>query len=189
MEQVVPDFVRWKRKQDGTQSLEEARVDVELFGHLVAPARYLDGTIRHPITSSSVSKSAQEVGFVAAEGEKTKAKRYVACNGKEVVACSMETWGQVGDSMTALLRELAVLATNRQRERGVQPTKWFAKWSLMISFNVALHVGKSLLEALPNAEKYKWSRIGRVSAFEEFGGDGLEFDPVQGDDGLVGDPG
>ena len=55
IEQVVPDFARWKRKEDGTQSLEEARVDVELFGHPVVLARYLDGTIRHPITSSSVS--------------------------------------------------------------------------------------------------------------------------------------
>ena len=75
-----------------------------------------------------------------------KAKRYPPCNGKEVIACSMEIWGSIGDSMDALLRDLAVLATNRQRERGVHPTKWYAKWSLQVSLNVALHVAKSLLE-------------------------------------------
>ena len=154
LEQVVPEFARWKEKRDGVIALEEARVDVELFGHPVAPARYLDGTIRHPASVSAVTKSAREVGFAAAEGERVKAKRYPPCNGKEVIACSMETWGSIGESMDALLRDLAVLATNRQRERGVHPTKWYNKWSVQVSLNVALHVAKFLLESLPCAEKY-----------------------------------
>ena len=161
IEQVVPDFARWKRKQDGSQSLEEARFDVELFRHPVAPTRYLDGTIRQSITTSAVSRSAQEVGFVAAEGERVKTKRYGACNVKEVIACPMETWGQIGNSMEALLREFAVLASNRQRGRGVQPTKWYMKWMMQISMNVAIHVGKCLLEAVPSVDKYKWSRVRR----------------------------
>ena len=174
LEQVVPEFARWKKKKDGVVALEEARVDVELFGHPVAPARYLDGTIRHPASVSAVSKSAEEIGFAAAEGEKVKAKRYPPCNGKEVIACSMETWGCMGESLDALLRDLAVLATNRQRERGIYPTKWCAKWSLQISLNVALHVAKSLLESLPSAEKYQWATLPGGSAFHVLEGDGIQ---------------
>ena len=59
------------------------------------------------------------------------------------------------------------MAARRQRERGVQPTKWYLKWSLQVSINVALHVGKSLLEAVPCAEKYSWLRLGRATPFCE----------------------
>ena len=48
MEQVVLDFARWKRNRSGVVVLEEARLDVKLFGHLVAPTRYVDGIIKHP---------------------------------------------------------------------------------------------------------------------------------------------
>ena len=71
----------------------------------MAPARYLDGTNRHPASASAVKKSAHEVGFAAAEGERVKAKRYPPCNGKKVIACSIETWGSIGDPMDALLRD------------------------------------------------------------------------------------
>ena len=193
-EQVIPDFGRWQVKPNGSRVLEEARVDVELFGHPVAPARLLDGTIRHPASSSVVGRSSKVLGFAASEGEKAKAKRYLAQNGKEVVACSMETWGFMGTSLEALLRDLAVLATRRQRERGVVPTKWFMKWTLQLSLSVALHVGKALLESLPTSERYYHTLVYRSTDFHGADGeatldDGGQSTPIARDDVIEVDPG
>ena len=62
----------------------------------------------------------------------------------------METWGRISLSFEALLRDLAALASRRQRERGMQPTKWIAKWQTQLSLSVTIHVGRCLLDALPN---------------------------------------
>ena len=48
LEQVVPEFGLRKRKRDGRIIFEEARLDVDLFGHPTASDRLLDGTVRHP---------------------------------------------------------------------------------------------------------------------------------------------
>lgn len=162
VEQVVPELGRWQLKPNGGRVFEEARVDVELFGHPIAPDRLLDGTIRHPASSSNVGPSSRVLGFAATEGEKCKAKRYLARNGKEVAACSMETWGRSGEQIEALLRDLAVLATRRQQDRGVVPTKWYSKWILQISLSIAIHVGKALFEALPTADRYYHCRTLRI---------------------------
>ena len=154
MEQVVPDFARWKRNRSGELKLEEARLDIELFGHPVAPSRYIDGTIRHPAAKSVVVKSSSCIGHAASEGEGAKWKRYVTKNGKKVIPCSMETWGSIGGTFEALLRDLAVMASRRQCERGIHPTNWYAKWTLQLSLCVTLNNGKVLFESLPNAERY-----------------------------------
>ena len=44
----------------------------------------------------------------------------------------------------------AGLAGRRQRDRGVQPTKWLLKWRTQISLCVAVHIGRCILDALPN---------------------------------------
>ena len=154
MEQVVPAFVRWKKNRSGVVALEEARLGVEFYGHPIAPTRYIDATIKHPACKSLVVSSATCVGHVASEGERAKWKRYPAKSCKEVIPCSMETWGSIGSTFEGLLRDLAVLASRRQRERGMHPTNWYLKWTLQLSLCVALNVGKALLEALPSAERY-----------------------------------
>ena len=50
------------------------------------------------------------------------------------------------------------------------------------SLNVALHIGKWLLEALPNSEKYSWTRLGRAAPFsaaDSFGD--VESESVEGE--------
>ena len=170
-----------EEKPDGSTVLEEAHVDVELFGHPVAPSRYLDGTIRHPAGVSMVGQCSRMVGFAASEGEKAKWKRYSSSNGKEIIPCSMETWGSIGNSLEALLRELSVLASQRQRERGILPTKWFDKWSLQVSMNCARHIGKALLASVSVDEKYSHTLIGRSTAFHDVDVD--ESSPVERDTG------
>ena len=58
--------------------------------------------------------------------------------------------GRINLSFEAFLRDLATLASLRQHERGMQPTKWIAKWQTQLSLSVAIRVGRCLLDALPN---------------------------------------
>ena len=167
MEQVVPDFARWKMDKDAVMRLEEARVDVEFFGHPVAPSRYLDGTIRHPASVSAVRSCSRAPGVAAQKGEKAKMKRYPPRNGKEVIPCAMETWGGIGNSMETLLRELAVLASNKQLDRDVVPTKWFNKWTLQLNLSVAHHVSKALFKSLSNAEVFRHTVVCRSTCFRD----------------------
>ena len=131
-EQVVPDMTKINIAFDGSVSFEEARLDLEFFGHPVAPNMLLDGTIRHPAAKSMVRRASVEIGFAAEEGVRAKIKRYPPRNGKEVTACSMETWGRFSETLDATLADLACLASRRQRDRGIQPTKWLDKWRAQI---------------------------------------------------------
>jgi hypothetical protein len=187
IEQVVPDFSTIRDDGVDGMTIHEARLDVELFGHHVAPNRLLDGTIHHPATSSVVTRASKEKGMAALEGEKAKAKRYPPVNGKAVVACSMETWGYCGESLEGLLRELAALATRRQVDRGVTPTKWFVKWQTHLSIAVAQSIGRCLSDALPMPERYALTTRSRSLAFggsEMLGeGGGDDSNPLERDSG------
>ena len=116
LEQVVPELGLRKKKRSGREILEEARLDVEFFGHAYASDRLLDGTVRHPAAEHVLTKAAQEVGAAARSGVEDKAKRYPPRAGKAVIACAMETWGYMEAGLDDLLSDLAVLATHRQRD-------------------------------------------------------------------------
>ena len=160
LEQVVPEFASITTSDDGSISITEARIDVELFGHAYAPDHLLDGTIRHPVTKNGLLEAARDGGYAAEKGVKDKLKRYPAKHGKALIGCSMETWGRFSRSLDALLEDLAGLAGRRQRDRGIQPTKWLLKWRTQISLCVALHIGRCILDALPkNVRNYRCSSL------------------------------
>ena len=71
----------------------------------------------------------------------------------------MEIWGRNGPTFEALLRDLAVLASRRQRDRGVHVTNWYEKWTLQLSLSATLQMAKALLESLPSAERYVCSNV------------------------------
>ena len=48
-----------------------------------------------------------------------------------------------------LLGELAVLASNKQRDMGQHPSRWLARWRTEVSLSIAVSVGKALLAAVP----------------------------------------
>ena len=73
--------------------LEEAYLDVELFGHASAPDRRLDDAVRHPGARGIARRAAAECGAAAAEGVECKEKRYPPRAGKCVTPCAIETWG------------------------------------------------------------------------------------------------
>ena len=188
MEQVIPDFGVVSGDILSGTTIHEARLDVELFGHHVAPNRLFDGTIHHPASKSMVKRAPKEVGAADADGEMAKAKRYPPINGKAVVGCSMETWGFCGEALDGLLRESAVLATRCQVEKRVTPTKWLLKWQTNLSIAVALHIGRSLVDAFPMPERYVMTTRSRRVAFdgsdvldEIDGGDGVEPSPLKRD--------
>lgn len=147
-EQVVPELCQVVVQTGGVVKIREARVDVELFGHAYAPNYLVDGTVKHPAASTYVHRASQDVGYTAEEGVKAKAKRYPPARGKSVIACSMETWGRASEFFDALLIDLAALASRRQRERGMQQTKWLAKWRTQLSLSLAIHVGRALFDSL-----------------------------------------
>ena len=90
-EQVIPEFAVRKQHRDGNSYIEDARIDVELFGHPCAPSRLLDGTVRHPAAQGILSKASQNAGAAAQVGVDAKHKRYPPRGGKSVLACSVET--------------------------------------------------------------------------------------------------
>ena len=54
-----------------------ARLDINIFGHALAPDKVIDGIIRHPAGQSVLARSAVQTGYAAGEGVKVKAKRYL----------------------------------------------------------------------------------------------------------------
>jgi hypothetical protein len=149
MEQVVPEFGLRKRLRNGQVKFEEAVLDIELFGHPTSHDRLLDGTVRHSAASHIVSAAAALAGAAAAEGVLCKERRYPPRAGKSVIPCAAETWGFVDPKLDALLDELAVLAAQKQRDRGLQPSNWKSKWRTLISIGLALDVSKAILAAIP----------------------------------------
>ena len=149
MEQAVPEFGLRKRQRNGREVDEEAILDFELFGHAVAPDRLLDGTVRHPAASQVVARSATELGAAASEGAECKEKRYPPTAGKAVLPCAVETWGYADARVEALFEELAALASQRQRDRGLLPGRWRARWRTQLSVGLAMDIGKALLAAIP----------------------------------------
>ena len=133
--------------------MEEAVLDVELFGHPSAPDRLLDGTIRHPAAAHILDAASREPGAAAEEGARCKDARYPPTAGKVVLPCAVERWGRVDGRLDGLLDDLAVLAAHRQRERGLLPTRWRARWRTQISVHLALGVSRALLDALPAGVK------------------------------------
>ena len=78
LEQVVPELGQRKQRRNNQVVLEEAVLDVELFGHPTAPDRLLDGTVRHSAAEHVVDAAARCRGAAAADGVSCKDKRYSA---------------------------------------------------------------------------------------------------------------
>ena len=133
--------------------MEEAVLDVELFGHATAPDRLLDGTVRHPAAGHIIAAAGQELGAAAKEGVACKEGRYPATSGKHVIPCAAETWGYIDGKLDDLLAELSVLASQRQRDRGQLPSRWASRWRTQISLGIAMSVGRALLSAAPTQFK------------------------------------
>ena len=149
LEQMVPEFGLKKRRRDGREVLEEAILDVELFGQPTAPERLLDGTVCHPAAAHILPAAAATPGAAAAEGVRCKEDRYLDTGGKTVVPCAVEAWGRVDGKLSNLLDELAVLAAQRQRDRGVLPTRWGARWRTLSRVRLTMGVARALLDAAP----------------------------------------
>ena len=150
LEQAVPELgLRKRRRQGGQVILEEAFLDVELFGHASAPDRLLDGTVRHPGARGIVRRTAVECGAAAAEGVECKGKRYPPRARKCVTPCAIETWVFADAALIALVDDIVVLASQRQRDRGIVPTRWRRRWLTSLSLGLALDVGKTILAAMP----------------------------------------
>ena len=153
LEQAVPEFGLRKRRRRSREVFEEAVLDVELFGHAAAPDRLLDGTVRHPATSHILSAAAKQPGAAAEEGAKCKEARYKPTAGKSVFPCAVETWGRIDGRLDRLLAELAVLASQQQKDRGLLPTRWLVKWRTLISINLAMFASSAILHAVPTHSK------------------------------------
>jgi len=140
-------------RRDGQMEYKEARLDVEMFGHAYAPDRLLDGTVRHPAAQHMVNIAAEHPGAAAAAGVGDKERRYPAQGGKVVWPCAVETWGTLDAKLDLLLAELDVLASRRQKERGIVPSKWRARRRTMISVHMAMHAAKAILTSVPAGQR------------------------------------
>jgi hypothetical protein len=84
-EQVVPEFCITLVGEDGAPKVQEARLDIELFLHPVAPDRLLDGTVRHPTAAAHRQNAAAQIGATARAGVADKARRYPPRGGRHVL--------------------------------------------------------------------------------------------------------
>lgn len=92
-EQVIPELHQFSKDALGNSVCNEARLDLKLFGHYIAPDCIIDGTIRHPAARSIVMQSAVQAGFAAHEGIKDKARRCPPCGGCEVFSMCCRNMG------------------------------------------------------------------------------------------------
>ena len=147
-EQVVPEFCNVQTGSDGVPKFQEARLDVELFLHPVAPDRLLAGTVRHPTAPTHRRSAAAQAGAAARAGVAEKARRYPPRGGKEVLCCAAETFGFIDEGFSCFLDELAVLAAGRQRARGVKPTRWGERWRTLLSLRLACCIAATILRSI-----------------------------------------
>ena len=145
-EQVVPALCTTKSLADGSFKVIEARLDVELFLHPVAPDRLLDATVRHPTAQTYVRGASTIPGVAARRGVDDKARRYPPRAGKSVLCCAAETFGRIDEGFDCFLDEMAVLASRRQRDRGVQPTRWKQRWRTLLSIRLAIGAAAAILK-------------------------------------------
>ena len=61
--------------------------------------------------------------------------------------------GYIHADLDAFLGELAVLASQKQRDTGQHATRWLSKWRTEISLQIAINVGKALVAAPPPRER------------------------------------
>ena len=66
--------------------------------------------------------------------------------GKKVLCCAAETFEYITAEFDDLLDELAVLASHRQRARGIRVTRWKLRWRTQISIRLALAGAAALLK-------------------------------------------
>jgi hypothetical protein len=109
--------------------------------------------VRHPASKGIVKSAAVHRGAAAKEGVKCKEKRCPPRAGKCVIPCALETWGYTDDKLVALVEELAVLASQRQRDRGLVPSRWRQRWLTALSLGMAIDLGKAILAAMPVHER------------------------------------
>ena len=76
----------------------------------------LGGTIRHPAIRNVVAQAAVRQGVAASNAVEAKQSRYPPRGGKCVLACAMETWGNANKGLDNLLADLAVMASQKQRD-------------------------------------------------------------------------
>ncbi len=75
------------------------------------------------------------------------ARRYPPRGGKRVLCCAAESYGYIDVSFDSFLDELAVLAPQRQRDRGVKPTRWKLRWRTLLSIGLALCIAAAILKS------------------------------------------
>lgn len=86
------------------------------------------------------------------------------------LACAAETWGFVHVDFNYLLRDLATLASRRQIERGMLPTKWYSRWKLLISLRIPSFVGEAIFDSLPQCVQWPDVGVGGAFIFESLAG-------------------
>ena len=58
----------------GIRKFRDARINVELFGRMTDPDRFLDGIVRYPAAVYVIRKVATEPGFAVEENTNNKCK-------------------------------------------------------------------------------------------------------------------
>ena len=109
--------------------------------------------LRHAAAKHIIRKSSAEHGAAATEGVHDKERRYPATAGRSVIPCALESWGYTDAKVEALLDEFSVLASQRQRDRGLLPSRWRSRWRILLSVGLAMDIGKALLAAMPTHVK------------------------------------
>ena len=78
-------------------------------------------------------------------------RRYLGQHMKESAGARVfcRDMGHIHADLDAFLGELSVLASQKQRDVGQNPTRWLSKWRTEISLQLAISVGEALVAAVP----------------------------------------
>ena len=109
------------------------------------PDAYVDVTVRHAPSDHYMPRAAEVDGatFVVAEGDKRRT--YPTRGGYVVTTFATETYGRVSDAMHEAMRELAQLAAESDRARGLQARRRLSGWRASVSTVLAKAMAESWL--------------------------------------------
>jgi len=117
-----------------------AKLDVCAWSAYPALEYYFDVVVSHPCAPSYVSKAALCPGSTASQAAAKKIAKY----GNEVTPWSLETYGALDDTLLSTLKDLANLASARDRSFGYMPRPYLKIWKSQISAALARAFALSL---------------------------------------------
>jgi len=120
-----------------------AKLDVCAWSAYPPAEHYFDVVVSHPCAPAYLQNAIYETGTTAAAAADKKRNKY----GPDVTPWSLETYGAFDDTLLASIKDLANMASARDRSMGYVPRPYLKLWKAQISATLARSFALALRSA------------------------------------------